>query len=76
MSKTKSGPSFFAICMHVVLILLTGGIWLVPLGIFYVSSRVHGRRPSFLSVVMNTFMVLITGGLWLIPLGIYYLTRK
>lgn len=76
MSKSNSGPSFFAILMHTLATIITGGFWLVPLGIYYVSSKVHGKRPSLLSVAANTFMVLITGGFWLIPLGIYYLTRK
>lgn len=76
MSKTKSGPSLFVIFVHVVLVLMTGGFWLVPLCIYYIGSRVKGRPMSLLMTAVHSFLTLITGGFWLIVLAIYVLTRK
>jgi hypothetical protein len=76
MSKTKSGPGFLVICIHLLLVLMTGGFWLVPLGIYYIGSAVTGKRPSFLMVFVHSFLTLITGGFWLLVLIIYALTRK
>ena len=76
MSKTKSGPGFLVILVHVLLVLMTGGFWLVPLGIYYIGIAVTGKRLGLLSVTLHSFLTLITGGFWLIVLIIYALTRK
>lgn len=76
MSKPNNGPSLFVIVLNVIAVFITGGYWLIPLGLYYISKAVHGRKPSLLTVAANTFMTTITGGLWLIPLGIYYLMKK
>lgn len=41
MSKNKKSPSLFAVCVHTFLVLITGGFWLVPLGIYLVLKHVN-----------------------------------
>lgn len=76
MSKTNSGPGLFVILVHVILVLATGGFWLVPLGIYYIGSAVTGKPMSLFRVTLHTFLTLITGGFWLIVLIVFALTRK
>ena len=36
MSKTaKNSPSFLTVLIHTFMVLITGGFWLIPLGIYY-----------------------------------------
>lgn len=77
MSKTNSTPSLFAIVVNCVLVAITFGGWLVPLGLYFVSKYVYGKRPSYFVVALNTLLMTVTGFLWSIPLGIrYYFVLK
>jgi len=76
MSNTNNSPSLFVIVLNVIAVFITGGWWLIPLGLYFISKAVHGKKPSLLAVAANSFLTTITGGLWLIPLGIYYLLKK
>lgn len=76
MSKTNSGPGLFVIIVHLVLVLMTGGWWLLPLFIHFVGPRISGQSTSILMTAVHTFLSTITGGFWLIGLTIYWLTRK
>lgn len=34
MSKTNTSPSMLAVVFHTFMVLITGGVWLIPLGIY------------------------------------------
>jgi hypothetical protein len=76
MSKTKSGPSFLVVLVHLVLVLMTAGWWLIPLFIHYVGPKLTGKPTSVLMTAVHTFMTTITGGFWLIGLIIYWLLNN
>lgn len=71
MSRTKTGPSLLAIILHTLLVLMTGGLWLIPLCIWLMLPG-----TSLFVVALHTFGVLITGGFWLIPLIIWWMLNK
>jgi hypothetical protein len=35
MSQTATSPSMLAVVFHTFMVLITGGFWLVPLGIYF-----------------------------------------
>ena len=76
MSKTKSGPGLLVIFVHLALVLMTGGWWLLPLFIHYVGPRISGQPATVLMTFVHTMLTTFTGGFWLIGLIIYWLTRK
>lgn len=43
MSKTKTNPSFLAVLFHTLMVLMTGGFWLIPLGIYYFIKYVNNK---------------------------------
>lgn len=76
MSKTNSGPSLLVIVLHLVLVLMTGGWWLLPLFIHYCGPRISGRPASVPMTFVHAMLSTFTGGLWFIGLIIYWFTRK
>lgn len=77
MSQSQKTPSLFVIVINCILVAITAGGWLLPLGLYFLSKYVYGRKPSYLVVAMNTLLMIITGFLWAIPLGIrYYFVMK
>lgn len=77
MSKSQTSPSLPMILLQCLLVAVTGGFWLLPLGLYFIAKYVYGHKPNLLSVAANTFLMLITGFLWSIPLGIrYYFVMK
>lgn len=43
MSSSKSSPSFLAVLGHTFMVLITGGFWLVPLGIYLALKHVNNK---------------------------------
>lgn len=37
--KTKTGPSLLAVTMHTLLVFITGGVWLIPLLIWWLLNN-------------------------------------
>lgn len=76
MSKTQSGPSLLVIVVHLVLVLMTGGWWLIPLFIHFAGPKLGGKPATVPNTALHTVLTTFTGGFWLIGLIIYWLTRK
>lgn len=43
--KTQNHPSLLAVVFHTFLVLITGGFWLVPLGIYYTMKYFANKKP-------------------------------
>lgn len=43
MSQTKTSPSFLAVLFHTFMVLITGGVWLIPLAIYYGIKYVNNK---------------------------------
>ena len=43
MSNTNTSPSFLAVLFHTFMVLITGGFWLVPLGIYYLIKLANKK---------------------------------
>lgn len=71
MSRNKTGPSLLVILLHTLAVLMTGGLWLIPLCIYVIL-----KGASLFVVALHTLAVLVTGGIWLIPLIIWWLLNK
>lgn len=71
MSRTKTSPSLFAVALHSLLVLITGGLWLIPLCI-----RLMLKESSLFAIALHSIATLMTGGFWLIVLVIWYMLSK
>lgn len=43
MSKNRTSPSLFVVCIHTFLVLITGGFWLLPLGIYLALKFLNNK---------------------------------
>lgn len=73
--SNNDSPSILAVAIHVILTLVTGGLWLFVL-LTQLMLRKGGASSGPLAVAVHVILMLITGGFWFIALLIWFILKK
>lgn len=75
MSK-NTNPSLFKFAMHCFLLLITAGLWIIPIALHYFIMWATGSKPSALLIAGHCIAGLLTGGFWFLFAIVWYLMKR